>query len=95
MTQGACAGYPFSGWEQGHLTGQVTKPANVATGAAKSEPHEPSPAPVPGYCTGAGVADHVASAGCTRGAGWCQGGARVRALYRVGRVHIRAVARPG
>ena len=38
VTQGACQGVPFSGQEQGHLTGQVTSQAHLSTGAARSEP---------------------------------------------------------
>ena len=75
VTPGACSGVPISGAGTGHLTGQVTSAAYLATGAARSEPSEARAVHgrhgVPGVQYGPGVV----GAGCTRGAS----GARVRA----------------
>ena len=39
VTPGACMRVPISGAKGAGLTGQVTKPGSLATGADKSEPH--------------------------------------------------------
>ena len=38
VTQGACHGVPISGVPGPVLTGQLTKPMSLSTGAARSEP---------------------------------------------------------
>ena len=40
VTQGACQRVPISGVTMGYLTGQVTSWPYLATGAARSEPHD-------------------------------------------------------
>ena len=93
VTRGADKGVPISGWYMACLTGQVTSPSSLSSGAARSEPHRTS-WPTAGTA-GRGVAvdgGPAGAGGCTRGA-WVQGQHRVRAPHRDGRVHIRAVTR--